>query len=291
MVIPSQDYLFIQGSKIVAEIENLVIGSWGDIKTCKTTLGLSFPTPIVHFDFDLGFERARNRIPPNLKVLEVPYNIALTESMLVTPDIISKKYRIPIKFPKQASKGILDLWENQIITDIVLVLGVERIKSLLFDTGTVMWNLDKDAQLERVQTAASKRGNTRENLAQIEYSVPNTEMRALLGHAKHYGKNLYISHHIGGVYEERLTNSGTQSVRIGDTWDGWNHLGAIVDVIVRTKVKAATNGLGPVPEATIETCGYTLSAEGLVIPNPTFDTILAMINALRANDTAAITGV
>jgi len=259
-------------------IEQLVIGSWGEIKTAKSTFGLSFPNPLVHLDFDLGFERASNRIPPNLQIVRVPYNIPLTEKILSQGDIITKMYKIPIRFPKQAIAGILALWEEQIIADIITILGMERIKSILYDTGTVMWGLDKDAQLERAQ----QNNKTRINLTEIEYATPNQEMRAVLGHCKYYGKNLYIPHHVGGIYEERLTNTGTKSVRVGDTWDGWKHMGAIVDVILKTQI--SRNGQGITPEATIETCGYTLSAEGLTLANPTFESILNTINTLMESE-------
>jgi len=269
------------------EITNLVVGSWGAIKTFKTTFGLTFPTPLVHLDFDLSFDRAKNRIPPHLQVVQIPYNVALTAGILSQGDVISKAYQIPVKFPKQRIRGVLEVWESQIIPDIMEILGTPRIKSLLLDTGTIMWGTDKDAQLQRAQ------GNnaTRISLKSIEYAVPNQEMRALLGSAKNHGKNLYIPHHIGGVYEDVLTTQGTDSIRIGDTWDGWSHLGAIVDVIVKTGRQTPASGIGPIPEITIETCGYTLSAEGLSIPNPTFDNLLALINALRGADTAAITGI
>ncbi len=266
----------------MSNIEQLVIGSWGPIKSAKTTFGLTFPRPLVHLDFDLGFERARARIPANLQIITVPHNVPLTPLILDSGDIITKGYKLPIKFPKQKMPGgTLEIWENEIIPDIVLIMETPRILSILYDTGTVMWSIDKDAQLERAQKSAAKFGNTRETLSQIEYSVPNQEIRALLGAAKHYGKNLYIPHHIGGMYEERLTTKGTESVRTGDTWDGWSHLGAIVDVIGRTKIQTPINGQGIVTELVIETCGYTLQAEGLTVPNPTFDTVLSLINTLR----------
>ena len=76
-----------------------------------------------------------------------------------------------------------------------------RISSMLLDNGTVMWNVAKDAQLEKAQGSKTDRIS----LLPIEYSTPNGQMRAVLGSAQHYGKNLYIPHHVGGKYESRLT--------------------------------------------------------------------------------------
>jgi hypothetical protein len=39
-------------------LDFLVAVLWGPLKTGKTTVGLSWPTPMIHFDFDRGFHRA-----------------------------------------------------------------------------------------------------------------------------------------------------------------------------------------------------------------------------------------
>ena len=267
-------------------IETLNVGAWGDIKTFKTTLGFSFPKPLVHLDLDLGFERASNRILPEFSIVRIPFNQHLTAQILAQGDIITKQYRFPIKFPGQPIRGLLSVWEEQMIPDMVLIFGTERIKSILLDTGTVMWNIDKDAQLERAQINGQAQNKGRESLLPIEYALPNQEMRALLGTAKQMNKNLYIPHHIGGKYSSSLSGIST---RIGDTWDGWNHLGAAMDVITQT-----SRGIGPMvvgqaqeqfPQIMIETCGYSISAEGQILQNPTFDILLNYINAMRDSDT------
>ena len=273
----------------MSDVEQLIMGAWGDIKTAKTTLGLSFPTPWVLFDFDLGFGRSKHRLPliqPGKTLIEIPWNIALTADILGAADMIVKSYKLPIKFPKQLVRGWLALWEEEVLPDITITMETSHIKSILYDTGTVMWNLGKDAQLERAQNAKKEKdGGTRESLSEIEYSMPNQEMRAVLGSAKHYGKNLYIPHHVGGKYQATLLG---KSERVGDTWDGWRHLGAVVDVIIKTEFRT-----GPIlvampsvktPVAVIETCGYTLGVEGRVLEEPTFGTILNAINVQRLSE-------
>jgi len=268
-------------------IEQLVIGSWGEIKTCKSTFGLTFPTPWVMFDFDLGFARAKHRLPwlqPGKTLLEIPAGIALTSDILASADMIVKSYHLPIKMPKASLRGWVSVWDDEILPDIVLTIETQRIRSLLYDTGTVMWNISKDAQLERAQTVTS----SRISLLPVEYTMPNGQMRAVLGSAKHYGKNLYIAHHLGGKYQDVISTKGTDSIRVGDTWDGWNHLGAIVDIIMRTGFAEGPIRVAMPPEkwpiATIETCGLTLSAEGQVVNIPTFDSVLALINSQREAD-------
>jgi len=245
---------------------------------------------MVHFDFDLGFKRAANRIPSDWKVLELAFGTALEAGHLMQGyDLITKSYLIPIRFPRQPVKGLLDLWTGQIIPDLLLCIQAPHIKSLLLDTGTIMWAIDKDAQLERAQQSAGQKGGTRVNLTEMEYSIPNQEMRALLSAARGYGKNLYMPHHVGGKY---VTGPDGASQRIGDTWDGWRHLGAIIDVIVQTKrhTEITPGPVGSLPTTTVtpailvETCGYTLRVEGQTLFNPTYDILLSNIVAGRALD-------
>ncbi len=275
----------------MSDVEQLVIGSWGEIKTAKTTLGLTFPTPWVLFDFDLGFARAKHRLPwiqPGKTLIEIPRGLALTPDILNSADMIVKSYHLPIKMPKSSLRGWLSLWEDEILPDMVLTIETERIRSLLYDTGTVMWSIGKDAQLERAQKTTAERTS----LLPVEYTIPNGQMRAVIGSGNHYGKNLYIPHHLGGKYEDKISTKGTESVRVGDTWDGWNHLGAIVDVVLKTGFTEGPLRVGMPPEkfpnVTVETCGLTLSAEGQMIMVPTFDSILALINAQRAADGLAL---
>lgn len=273
----------------LAPVEQLVIGSWGEIKSAKSTLGLSFPTPWVMFDFDQGFARAKPRLPliqPGKTLVEVPPGTVLTPAILSSADMIVKSYRLPIKFPKAPVRGWLGLWEDEVLPDMVLVIEDKRFLSMLFDTGTVLWNLAKDAMLERAQ----KSTRDRTSLLPVEYTMPNGELRAVLGSGKHYNKNMYISHHVGGKYEDRPSGS----VRVGDTWDGWNHLGAVVDVIVKTSIEIGPLSLGingqgmvaaKIPVCHIETNGYSLESEGCKIELPTFQKILDLTNEFRARVT------
>jgi len=261
-------------------VDNLLLCVWGDIKTAKTTLALSFPTPIFHIDLDFSFRRAIPRFEDQYSVLALSDDKPVTEALLGSADIITKQYQLPIKLSRGAVKGSLNLWEKQLVPDFITAVTSSNIKSIIVDTGSVMWKLDTDAQLDRVQQAASKNNRTRENLIQIEYSQPNMEMRGLIGAVRTYGKNLCMTHHIGGIYQDHLTAQGKESIRVGDTWDGFNHLGALVDVVIKTSIDKTTPG-SIIPVGDIETCGYSLEAEGIKLPYPSYTSLLGLINGLR----------
>ena len=274
-------------------IDTLTVGSWGDIKTVKTTFGLTFPKPLIHFNLDLGFHRASHRFPAHKTIS--PFQPLTAHDLENNKDILSKDYMIPVRFPGQPPQGVLNLWQQAIIPEIMLTLQHPGTRSVLIDTGTVMWQVCKDAQLERVQQAAAQKDRqARTNLIQMEYALPNQEMRAILSAARMSGKNIYVTHHIGGKYEDRPDVSGrVSSVRVADTWDGWSHLGAIMDVVLRHRIDVRSEPAvgGPTitktPVVDIETCGYTLSAEGITLPNPDFSALLNVINVFRSQESVA----
>ena len=265
-------------------VETLFIGTYGTIKSAKTTFGLTFPQPIVHFNLDQGFHRASHRFP-NHHIVGAKEPLT-PQHLAANPGIVSKDYMIPVQFPGMKSEGVLSLWMNAIVPELMMAFQDPTTRSVLIDTGTIMWSLAKDAQLERVQSSKSMRSN----LIQIEYALPNQEMRALLSTARNSGKNIYITHHLGGIYKDMPDQAGrVTSVRVGDTWDGWSHLGAIVDVVGRTRVVEDVKATIPptvekIPVIDIETCGYTLKAEGISLPYPTFESVLNLINTFRDQD-------
>lgn len=266
-------------------VENLIVGSYGDIKSGKTSFGLTFPRPIVHFNLDMGFHRASHRFPKHQVVTQ--WEPLSPQLLAANQDILSKDYFLPVRFPGMRLQGVLDLWMGAIIPELVAAITDTNTRSILIDTGTVMWQIAKDAQLERVQ----QRDSGRSNLNQYEYTLPNQEIRSLLGAIRASGKNGYITHHVGGIYKDMPGPTGrVQSMRVGDTWDGWNHMGAVVDVIGRNRIvdedaKTVPPSINKVPILDIETCGYTLKAEGKSLPYPTFEALLNIINLFREQDT------
>ena len=140
-----------------------------------------------------------------------------------------------------------------------------------------MWAIRTRAQLERAQV----NNPNRVRLQQIEYGEPNTDMAAVLGACRAYGKNLLLLHHVGGIYESRLTPHGTEEVRIGDTYDGWSKSGNLVDVVRRTYKESGTTGVQFID------CGLTLAAEGQTLNPANFQSILDYMNQLRGTTNGA----
>jgi hypothetical protein len=259
-------------------LSQLIATTWGPIKTGKSTLALTWPKPMVHMDFDQGFHRAEPNFL-NLKVVKVPLGEPLEKWLPIAlgqgAEIITKPYPLPVKWGSTVA-GYIDLW-NEIVGDLKVIYENQYVQTLCMDTGSVFWEIRVQAQLEKAQ----QRNATRTRLQEIEYGEPNSDMRAMLGACRTYGKNLITVHHVGGVYEPKLTAQGTESVRVGDTYSGWKHTGALVDIILKTNKIEAVNGQPAQIEAMILTCGLTLAAEGQVVPDASFESILALVNSLR----------
>lgn len=254
-------------------LNQLVGAIWGEIKTYKSTIACTWPKPLAHLDFDLGFHRAEPQFA-HLNVVKVPRDQPIG-AYLANGDIITKPYQMPVKWGTTVS-GCIELW-NLVVADLKAIYENPRIQTLCIDTSSVFWNVRTGAQLEKAQT----RNPSRTRLQEIEYGEPNTDMRAMLGACRTYNKNLILVHHVGGVYREKLTAQGSESVRVGDTYAGWTHTGGLVDIILKTS-SLSTNGQGPRQvETEILTCGLTLEAEGIKILDANFDSILAVVNALR----------
>lgn len=299
----------------IPDIDSLLIGLYGDIKTGKTSFMLSMPKPLVDFDFDQSFDRAAVRAlhqEGGLTYKKVMPDEDLTDDILNSYDIIVRCYDMPLKLPGMPLEGFVDIWEGKLIPEFLMTLNNPNIKSVGIDTGTLFWTIDHQAQLERVQRESSNK--IRQRLLPVEYARPNTEARSLLGAVRNKRKNLVALHHVGpkhGPGYETIRRGNREEkvfkpdMLIGETWSGFSHLGQIVDVIARTRVEQGCQTCGTtfadtpssrlehgthklngsvVPTLEVEHCGYSLSAGGMKFENPTFEGLYNTVNAMRMVD-------
>jgi hypothetical protein len=266
----------------VPDISSLLLGIWGDIKTAKTSIALSAPKPIFHCDLDQGFDRAAPQYRNyNIEQIHEPLADYLTRTPVSQlPDIVTKPYQQPILFPGANTIGMIDI-QTVVNADLGVAYANSAIRSCVIDTGSVMWAMATGAQLERAQI----KNPNRQRISQIEYARPNQELRAIYGAARTFNTNLIITHHLGGIYQDVLSEKGVESLRVGDTWLGFNGMGAIVDMVARSGI-VRDSGI-PIPALQVETSGYTLALEGQTLNFPdvtmAIPEIMSMINTLRKN--------
>ena len=266
-------------------VEPVLLGVYGEVKTAKSSIGLTFPRPMVYINFDQGFHRAAWRFP-HYKVEHLNNLDSMADIINRTngqSDVYLRTYQLPFVWPGKKAQGYIQIYDNLLLHDFVALYSDPRIKSVVIDTGSLLWSFICDTHLERLNTF-----KPRENLLQYDYRRPNLDMRTIIGSARHYGKNLCVIHHVGGVYENRKQGKIDVSVKVGETWSGWKEMGGLVDIVGRTYKEEVVQGPNGalvtqkcMPYLVPEKCGLTLAAEGQRINDPTFDNIMAAINHYR----------
>lgn len=202
----------------------MIVAVWGDEKTAKTTLGLTFPKSIKHFDVDLGFQRAAGRFKAEIEAGE----------------IVTKRYPMPLQMNSRL-KGMRELWE-EFQKDYYEAATDAKWATLMVDSGTQLYELVRLAFLQEKQEAQLKRGlkageNLRESLLPVEYSEPFARLDAVYYAAKSVEKHLVVTHFSRDERMDRVNpvNGNIESVTTGKMeLDGYKRTARQVDVVLYT---------------------------------------------------------
>jgi len=263
----------------------MIVAIWGKEKTLKTTLALTFPRPIEHFDLDVGgFDRAAWRFeqrPDGLKgINSTPYPAPLQIDKLMGKSPKDVSIRLPVRVV-----GMKELWQK-FLQDYVKALESPDVKTIIIDSGTQMWEIIRQSVLQEKQEAQEINGKLppgakyRESLTQIEYSDPNNRSKSVIYAARSFNKNLVLTHYPRDVYKQKLTERGVESYQTGELeMDGFKSTTALVDLVIKTDVKFGENGATPI--ATITTSGLGLTLQGMTIENPSYEQIKNLIDMAR----------
>jgi len=283
----------------------MIAAIWGTEKSWKTTMALSFPKPLYHFDLDVGgFDRASWRMDvSDIESKSYPTPIQMEKLMGQTKDGLS------IKFPKKII-GIKEVWQ-QIVIDFVAACQNPKVRTIVFDSATQLWSLAHRGYLQEAQerqifkylhdkeghaVAGRKEENFpgnefRERLQPIEYAEPNDRMRTLIYTARSYGKHLVLTHYPRDVYASKVTDRGIEEYKTGNIEpDGFKDTQKLVDIVVWVEAKeidVVENGkkVGKkyAVEAEITRCGLEglgTSAVGLIV-EPSYQGIIDLQESMR----------
>lgn len=230
-----------------------VVGIWGEDKTGKSTLALTFPKPMLVLEIDVGgFDRAVNPISVGNKMYH-------WQDLIKSGDITIKNYAMPFQTdqisnlslgertlasPSRKVKGMRELY-YRLLQDYMDALDDPNIQTIVVDTGTLLWELTTSAYLQELQEKQfDQKGNLlpgekmRVQLQQIEYKEPNIRMRAFIYQSKVRGKFLIMTHHASDEYGQIMVNGSLQKGPTGKrAMHGWNSFGDGADMIVQCFVK------------------------------------------------------
>lgn len=273
-----------------------ITGIWGEDKSCKSTLAMSYPKPLVVMEFDIGgFERAcRNH--PHLPIKQ------WVEAGL----IIYEEYALPLQgvkmdsagnvtfLPSKAINGIKELfykWLSQYFKH----LQDPNIKTIVVDTGTLLYNtVICDGYLQELQEKQladpTNRGALRSQLQQQEYREPYDRMRGITYQAKRSKKNLVLTHHAADEFKPMLQKDGSiaKSATGKRERHGWRDLGDSVDYMIHTyivnepiMVDGKNSGqTKAVPYGKIE-IAEVLELAGMEFREPTYEKIIQIANMIK----------
>lgn len=273
-----------------------IVAVCGDEGTGKTTMALTFPKPLIHFDVDVGgYRRAAWRLDMvGVTSKSYPKPIQIDKLMGI---IGSPSTRVTI--PKKV-EGMKELWQ-QIVTDFIAACMDAEVKTVVIDSATLLWGICHNSHLQELQERQLYRwkadfktknvpfdeNDYRERLIPVEYGPANDRMRTILHTARSYNKNLILTHYPTDEYGAMPDGKG--GMVDGKTGkrilDGFKETLKLVDLVVWASVKEiVTAGVGEkYPVCKITKCGLEgagLKAVGLEIP-ATFEGIVNIVNLLK----------
>lgn len=265
---------------------NVIAAIWGKEGSGKTTMALTFPKPIVHFDIDVGgYDRAKWRLDmAGMKSTSYSLPIQIEKMMG------GEKSGVTIRFPKRVM-GYREVWQK-IIIDFVKACEDPKVKTIVMDSATQLWSICHNGLLQQKQEIQiAKEPNIqdsalRERLQPVEF--PNDRMRSLIYNARGAGKNLVLTHYPKPIYKERFDNKGELISYKSDEVepDGFKDTTKLVDVVFWTyadeeKMDGGTK-ITPRAKITIK-CGIPglgMQAVGLELSEPSYQGLDQLIEAM-----------
>lgn len=260
----------------------MIFAAWGEDKSCKTTLALTFPKPLIFMEFDIGgFDRAIYRFNGDYQAGLIKY----------------EAYPMPMTFGKfdpsslsiKPSKIVIGMKElfYQWAAKYIAHLQNPDIATIVIDTATLHYSITCDAYLQELQEKqlplrpdglGSDGKSLRTQLIQVEYREPNTRIRGVLYQAKANSKHLILVHHARDEYKPMLQKDGTIATQASGKREraGFSTLGDSADVIVHTYWDSKVNK----PFCKVE-LAEVKQLEGMVFEEPTFGIIDKAIKMMK----------
>lgn len=249
----------------------------GDEASTKTTFGFTAPKKVVHFAFDMGWERALYGSKHD--ELFKDYTVKIHQLDLDAPvpkfeqDITIFELPTPVQLMGGSKVvGMKELW-GYFIARAAAAMSDKGVRTIVVDTMTVARRVRADAHLQEIQSKGGDNAN-RVQLIQIEYGRPNDDIKTLYTACQSTRKNLVATHHLTDERKDGVASDGkiVQGMLTGNRiLEGLGQTYRFVDVAIRMeKTGGAISGK-------FLKCGYNLALEGTSMENPTWDKLVDQI--------------
>lgn len=235
--------------------DGCIVALCGEEGTCKTTMALTFPSPISHLDIDVGgYQRAAWRMDTASVVSHsfpkplTDADIAKMKGLVITDPKASTR---AIAMPKKI-EGMKELWQNIIDQFVKDALG-DPI-SIIIDSSTLHYKIGCDAYLQELQEKQLlkwKKDNPRtpfdendyrEKLWPIEYGQVYDRLQRIYHTARSYRKYLILIHYPTDEYGPMPDGKGGMAdSKTGKIiMDGYKETGKFSDLVMWLSVKSRT---------------------------------------------------
>jgi hypothetical protein len=222
----------------------LIVSVSGIPKTGKTHLSFTFPSPIAYFEFDIkGADPIIGKFPGK-KIDVYKFPLPIIDSDPPAPYAGDLMTKFDAQYQKAVASG--------------------EYKTVIIDTASMVWRVIGHAEAEAVH---------QKKILQVQYYRPNLRMNSLFTRCKMAGVNMVAICYLADVY---LNNERTGDVKT----DGWGQTEAAVDVVLWTARSMKPTGKGKqevVFETTIKSNRYEPKADGMVLPNTSYEEIYTML--------------
>lgn len=255
----------------------MIISVEGHAGTGKSNFIFSGPLKVVVFSTDMGHNRALygsmfKKFYEGLKIQKVPYKAGTADKVKDAYkdfDITVYELPSPIQMDPKKVIGCTEQW-SYFQEIYVHLFGDPEVQTIGIDTMTLLRKLRIDARIQELQAG----GKPREQLMQIEYGIPDGDIRNLYGLANSFQRNLIVSHHLRDHYVSVQKDGKVETVPDGTfEIDGLKDTERMVDIFMRTE-KTKSGEL----QTKMTKCGYDLTKEGIPIVEATWDKVINMIS-------------
>ena len=268
----------------------MIIGIWGDDKTCKTTFALTAPKKLAHMEFDIGgYDRAKHRFKEAISTGDIITEHEGHELRYVMPFQYGDMSDLNLVRPSKIVVGMKELF-FQFLSHYMKLVNDPEIATIVIDTGTLLWEVCSSSVLqEKQELQFTADGNLkpgqqlRTSLNTFEYREPNIRMRGVMYQAKANRTNLIITHHSTDQYGPVLRGGEVKEEKTGKKErKGWNTLGDSADVIVHTFLKEIDTSKDDTPimklkpHATID-LAECIDLVGVELRIPTYDKVAKLV--------------
>lgn len=258
----------------------MIVSSEGEPSTGKSTWAHTSPLPIVSFSFDLGFDRAVygtqfDKYFKGLKVVKHKYNMQVTEApkIVAGDDITCYEMVPPLQADPSRLTGFMELW-NYFNGAFVEACINPAVSTIVIDTLTLLTKYKQDAYLQELQQKTPLGQQARQQLQQIEYGRPNSDIRTVINTANGMGKNLVVTNHLRDEYKQGVKPDGS----VGSMPTGQLEHDGVKDIMRLVDVQIRQEKVGGKLESRIIKCGPNLSYEGMKLSNLDWDGLVTLLN-------------